>query len=91
MNVCFTHSLPPSTDSQPTLQELQALPHNGQQINILETIAAKWRRVGIALGLNRHRIDIIQSDTLPPNQTEKACRAMLEYWMEGRAGPRGGL
>ena len=76
-------SLPPSTDSQPTLQELQALPHNGQQINIIETIAAKWMKVGIALGLNQDRIDIIQSDALPPNQTEKACRAMLEYWMEG--------
>ena len=76
--------LPPSTDSQPTLQELQALPHNGQQINTIETIAAKWRAVGIALCLNRHRIDIIQSDALPPNQTENACRAMLEYWMEGR-------
>ena len=50
----------------------------------METIAAKWRAVGIALGLNRRRIDNIQSDALPPNQTEKACQAMLEYWRGGR-------
>ena len=77
-------SIAPSIDSLPTPQELQALPHNGQQINIIETIAAKWKAVGIALCLNRHRIDIIERDALRPNQTENACRAMLEYWMEGR-------
>ena len=76
--------IPHSADSQPTLQELQALLHNGEQINIVETIAAKWRAVGIALCLNRHCIDIIQSDALPPNQTEKACLAMLQCWMGGR-------
>ena len=83
-DVQLSPHIPPSTVSQPTLQELQALPHDGQQINIVETIAAKWRAVGIALCLNRYRIDIIERDALRPNQTENACRAMLEYWMEGR-------
>ena len=58
--------IPHSADSQPTLQELQALLHNGEQINIIKTIAAKWRAVGIALCLNRHRNDIIQSDARTP-------------------------
>ena len=69
-----------STDSQPTLQELQALPHGRGSINVIEGIASKWKRVATALSINSDRIDIISTNS--SHNVEDACWEMLRWWLD---------
>ena len=64
----------------PTLQELQALQHTTKQINIIESIAAKWEGVALQLSIGKNRIDIIRCNS--PHDVEKACRRMLGWWLD---------
>ena len=68
------------SDTVPTLQELQTLQHNTKQINVIESIAANWEWVAVALSIKPERIDIIRSDS--PHDVEKACRRMLQWWLD---------
>ena len=60
-----------STDCQPTLQELQSLPHGGESINVIEGIASQWKKVATALSINSYRIGIISADS--SHSVEDAC------------------
>ena len=69
-----------STDCQPTLQELQALPHGGESINVIEGISSQWKRVATALSINSYRIGIISADS--SHSVEDACWEMLRWWLD---------
>ena len=69
------------TDTKPTLQELLSLPFGNKTITIMKTLAPKWQFVAIQLGFDDTRRKIIESDSLPPHQTEKACTEMLQEWL----------
>ena len=70
----------PTADAQPTLEELQALPHSRGNINVIEAIAANWKRIAIALSINSYRIAIIQADS--SHSVEDACLEMLQWWLD---------
>ena len=70
----------PSADSQPTLKELQALPHSRGNINVIESLAANWKRVAIALSINSYRIAIIDANS--SRNVEDACLEMLQWWLD---------
>ena len=69
-----------STECQPTLQELQALPHGRESINVIEGIAPQWKRVATALSFNSDRIDIISTNS--SHNVEDACWEMLRWWLD---------
>ena len=71
------------TDTKPTLQELLSLPLGGKNITIMKTLAPLWKTAAILLGLDDPRCKIIESDSLPPHQTEKACTEILREWIKG--------
>ena len=71
------------TDNKPTLQELLSLPFGNKTITIMKTLAPQWQFVAIQLGFDDTRRKIIESDSLPPHQTEKACTEMLQEWIKG--------
>ena len=71
------------TDSTPTLPELLSLPLGDKNITIMTTLAPKWQFVAIQLGFDDTRCKIIESDSLAPHQTEKACTEMLREWIKG--------
>ena len=47
-----------SSDTIPTLKELQTLQRNNKQIKIIESIASEWENVAIALSVKMGRIRI---------------------------------
>ena len=69
-----------SSDTIPTLQELQTLQCNNMQIKIIESIASEWESVAIALSIGMDRIRIIRTDSHGMG-VEEACRRMLEWWL----------
>ena len=69
-----------STDCQPTLQELQALPHDKGSINVIEGIASQWKKVATVLSINSYRIGIIGADS--SHSVEDACWEMLRWWLD---------
>ena len=70
-----------ATDSKPTLKELQAhgLLDSEEFDSIVVCIAAKWKRVAIALSIKQCHIDIIEADT---RGVVEACLKMLQWWLE---------
>ena len=71
------------TDTKPTLQELLSLPFGNKTITIMKTLAPQWQFVAIQLGFDDTHCEIIESDSLPPHRTEKACTEMLREWIKG--------
>ena len=49
----------------------------------MKTLAPQWKTAAILLGLDDARCRIIESDSLPTHQTEKACTEMLREWIKG--------
>lgn len=77
-------SLP--ADSKPTLQELQSQALLSSRVygSVIEGMAVKWTRVGIALSINSSRIAIIERDS---HSVEDACIKMLHWWLENTERP----
>ena len=71
------------TDTKPTLPKLLSLPFGDKNITIMKTLAHQWKTAAIQLGLDDTRCKVIESDSLPPKQTEKACTEMLREWIKG--------
>ena len=49
----------------------------------MKLLAPQWKTVAILLGLDDAHVKIIESDSQPPHQTEKACTEMLREWIKG--------
>ena len=59
------------------------MPFGDKNINVMLSLAPQWKRVAILLDLNPALVDIIESNSLPPHQVEKACTEMFRQWIEG--------
>ena len=71
------------TDTKPTLPKLLSLPFGNKNITVMKSLAPQWKTAAILLGLDDERVKIIESNSLPPHQTEKACTEMLREWIKG--------
>ena len=65
------------TDTKPSL------PFGDKNITIMKLLAPQWKTAAILLGLDDACVKIIESDSLTPHQTEKACTEMLREWING--------
>ena len=51
--------------------------------HVVLKFSAVWEKLGIALGLDQHRLDIISKDNAyNPHRSEACCREMLERWLQ---------
>ena len=70
------------TADNPKLYQLQCLQCRGRRVKIIETVAAKWEEVALALHFEGHTIQNIRYD--PHIQCiDTACRVMLQKWLDG--------
>ena len=71
-----------SPADKPKLYQLQCLQCQGRRVKIIETVAAKWEEVALALHFEGHTIQNIRYD--PHIQCiDTACRVMLQKWLDG--------
>ena len=71
-----------SPADKPKLYQLQCLQCRGRRVKIIETVAAKWEEVALALHFEGHTIQNIRYD--PHIQSiDTACRVMLQKWLDG--------
>ena len=59
------------------------MPFEDKNINVMLSLAPQWKRVAILLDLNPARVDIIERNSLPPYQVQKASTQMWREWIEG--------
>ena len=88
----FTHSCRliylsvfPTADTRPTLLQLTHLvTPSGKTMEIIKSIAAKWRTVGIHMDFDPtgHTIDLIGANH--PLDPEACCTEMMQKWLGGR-------
>ena len=71
-----------STADKPKLYQLQCLQYQGRRVKIIETVAAKWEEVALALHFEGHAIQNIQYDP-QIRCIDSACRVMLQKWLDG--------
>ena len=50
----------------------------------MEGMAAKWKRVAIALSIRSDRIEILDANS---HKVEDACLEMLQWWLENAEKP----
>ena len=51
-------------------------------------MTAKWRSLGIQLGMHPYQLDTIQSNCAPyPDSTDRCLTSMFEWWLENSHEP----
>ena len=78
-------SIFPTTDTRPTLLQLTHLvTPSGKTMEIIKSIAAQWRTVGIHMDFDPtgHTIDLIGADH--PLNHVACCTEMMQEWLGGR-------
>ena len=73
--VCLSY-----TADEPKLHELQCLYVRSTTIRIIDTVAANWEAIAIALHFNSD-IEIVQRNT--HHQVVPACRTIFQKWLKG--------
>ena len=73
--------------SKPTLLELQYFQYTSdsgavESVYIMDAIASKWKKLGIALGFSGPQLDSIERSKL--KDVEDCCLELLEQWLQGR-------
>ena len=72
------------TDMQPTIKQLTLLKSScGQRLEIIKTIAPKWKKFGIHFDFDEqgHTLDIIgKNHSL---DSTECCTEMMKKWLEG--------
>ena len=53
------------------------------KIFIIDSVAARWRRLGLALNISDYHLDNIEHSN---HNVEDRCLAMLGHWLRGTAG-----
>ena len=71
-----------SIAEKPKLYQLQCLQYQGRRVKIIETVAAKWEEVALALHFEGNAIQNIQYDP-HIRCIDSACRVMLQKWLDG--------
>lgn len=67
------------------LQHLQG--HNGRAVRILDTLAAQWEHIAIAIGLETADINIISRDHA--HDASQACLHLFIHWLDEENYPLG--
>ena len=80
-------SLTHSAGDRPTLQELQYFQYTSdrgavESVYIMDAIAPRWKKLGIALGFSGPQLDSIERSKL--KDVEDCCLELLEQWLQGR-------
>ena len=59
----------------------------GKKVNIIESVAAEWRKVGVLLDFDSvgNRLKIIASEER--DRPEECCQSMFQYWLKGNGIP----
>ena len=69
-----------SVGSRPSISELHSLTIPGpRKINVIETVATRWKRLALALSFESSVIDSIDSGYL---DADRNCAFMLRKWLE---------
>ena len=73
---------------KPTLRQLICLRYtdkNGEEckIHIIDSVAARWRRLGSALNISERDLDNIEHDR---RNEEDYCQELLSQWLRGYVG-----
>ena len=73
----------------PTLQLLNCFKyydsgHHHHKIFIIDSVASRWRRLGLALNISDYHLDNIEQSS--HRNVEDWCLTMLSNWLRGRAG-----
>ena len=58
------------------------LVQNGKELRIMDTVAAKWDKIALALHFDFPIIDAVRESTR--FQADKACHSILQKWLEGK-------
>ena len=53
-----------------------------ESVYIMDAIASKWKKLGIALGFSGPQLDSIERSKL--KDVEDCCLELLEQWLQGR-------
>ena len=78
------------TGDKPKLQELQVLNSDSgdaKKIRVIDTVAAQWEELAIALGFEAAVINYIRRDHV--HDAKGACRDVLGKWLEEEENLRG--
>ena len=80
-------SLTHSTGDRPTLVELQYFQYTSdsgavESVFIMDAIASRWMKLGIALGFSGPQLDSIEMSKL--KDVEECCLELLKQWLQGR-------
>ena len=80
----FSTSLIFHVGDKPTLQELSCFTYtiNGREkkVCIIDAVAARWKRLGIALEFEKYQLDNIRENH---RSVEKCSQELLSQWLEG--------
>ena len=73
---------------KPTLPELLCFKYNDisgtqHKIHIIDTVASRWRRLGLALHISDYHLDNIEHNR---HHVENWCQTMLNDWLRGTVG-----
>ena len=73
---------------KPTLPDLSCFKYNDisgtqHKIHIIDTVASRWRRLGLALKINDYHLDNIEHNH---HNVENWCQTMLSDWLQGIVG-----
>ena len=77
--------VPYHVGDKPTLRELLCFKYNGIQhkIHIIDTVASRWRRLGLALKCDSSILDNIGHNN---TDVEDCCMKLMERWLQGTVG-----
>lgn len=67
-------------DHKPTLHQLHVLMNkDGRKVKVIDSVAAKWEELAIALGFDAPDIDYVKRDYT--QDAKGACRQVLYMWL----------
>ena len=67
------------------MYELQSLQgQEGTSVQVINEAAAKWEELAYGLHFEPHDVDNVK-ESIQPFDVTKACRKILQLWLEGRS------
>ena len=76
-------------ETVPSLAQLRVIKTSGgSKIEIIKTVAPKWRDIGDLLDFDKKGETLQQIEADKKNEgVESCCRAMFQYWLQGNGKP----
>ena len=76
------YTLNSSSESKPKLHQLQSLCVGERRLRIIDSVAADWEGIAIALQFEASEIETVRSDC--HFQSKPACRNIFGKWLDGQ-------